>query len=154
MRIVSLLPSATEIVYALGLGDELVGVTHECDWPPEVAGKPVECVRAGWLGPTRSDGSCTNAPDGECGSSVGLVARFSELDASWRAATVGSTEHGIPFPREATSKSDELLQDLFERLFVRGRYAHREGGGLVVCPPDVEMQNVERRATDALGLLH
>lgn len=33
MRIVSLLPSATEIVYALGLGDQLVGVTHECDWP-------------------------------------------------------------------------------------------------------------------------
>jgi iron complex transport system substrate-binding protein len=41
MRIVSLLPSATEIVCALGLGDELIGVTHECDWPPEVAGKPV-----------------------------------------------------------------------------------------------------------------
>jgi iron complex transport system substrate-binding protein len=33
MRIVSLLPSATEIVYALGLGDELVGVTFECDEP-------------------------------------------------------------------------------------------------------------------------
>ncbi len=41
MRIVSLLPSATEIVCAIGLGDELVGVTHECDWPPEVTGKPV-----------------------------------------------------------------------------------------------------------------
>jgi iron complex transport system substrate-binding protein len=41
MRIVSLLPSATEIVCALGLVDELVGVTHECDWPPEVLGKPV-----------------------------------------------------------------------------------------------------------------
>jgi iron complex transport system substrate-binding protein len=41
MRIVSLLPSATEIVCAIGLGDELVGITHECDWPPEVAGKPV-----------------------------------------------------------------------------------------------------------------
>jgi len=41
MRIVSLLPSATEIVCALGLGDELVGVTHECDWPPEVVGLPV-----------------------------------------------------------------------------------------------------------------
>jgi iron complex transport system substrate-binding protein len=35
MRIVSLLPSATEIVYALGLAEYLVGVTHECDWPPE-----------------------------------------------------------------------------------------------------------------------
>jgi iron complex transport system substrate-binding protein len=38
VRIVSLLPSATEIVAALGLTDELVGVTHECDWPPEVVG--------------------------------------------------------------------------------------------------------------------
>ncbi|MEU5529536.1 ABC transporter substrate-binding protein [Micromonospora chersina] len=34
MRLVSLLPSATEIVYALGLGDELVGVTFECAVPP------------------------------------------------------------------------------------------------------------------------
>jgi iron complex transport system substrate-binding protein len=41
MRIVSLLPSATEIVCAIGLGDDLVGVTHECDYPPEVVGKPV-----------------------------------------------------------------------------------------------------------------
>ena len=41
MRIVSLLPSATEIVCAIGLQDELVAVTHECDWPPSVVGKPV-----------------------------------------------------------------------------------------------------------------
>src|SRR6202012_967721 len=34
MRLVSLLPSATEIVYALGLGEDLVGVTFECDEPP------------------------------------------------------------------------------------------------------------------------
>src|SRR5260221_4348917 len=41
MRIVCLLPSATEIVCALRLGDVLVGVPHECDWPREVVGKPV-----------------------------------------------------------------------------------------------------------------
>jgi iron complex transport system substrate-binding protein len=41
MRIVSLLPSATEIVCALGLEDELVGVSHECDWPPSIMGRPV-----------------------------------------------------------------------------------------------------------------
>ncbi len=39
MRILSLLPSATEIVYALGLQDDLVGVTHECDWPPAARAK-------------------------------------------------------------------------------------------------------------------
>jgi len=41
VRIVSLLPSATEVVCAIGLEDELVAVTHECDWPPSVVGKPV-----------------------------------------------------------------------------------------------------------------
>jgi len=41
MKIVSLLPSATEIVYALGLGDDLIGVTDECDFPAEAVTKPV-----------------------------------------------------------------------------------------------------------------
>lgn len=41
MRIVSMVPSATEIVSALGLLDDLVGVTYECDFPPEVRGKTV-----------------------------------------------------------------------------------------------------------------
>src|SRR5438132_3074144 len=40
-RIVSFLPSATEMACALGLGDQLVGITHECDYPPEVQGKPI-----------------------------------------------------------------------------------------------------------------
>ncbi len=41
MKIASLLPSATEMVYALGLGDDLVGVTDECDYPAEAVTKPV-----------------------------------------------------------------------------------------------------------------
>jgi iron complex transport system substrate-binding protein len=36
MRIVSLLPAATEIVCALGLRGELVGISHDCDWPPGI----------------------------------------------------------------------------------------------------------------------
>ena len=40
MRIVSLLPSATEIVCEIGLGEQLVGVTHECDYPPFVRDLP------------------------------------------------------------------------------------------------------------------
>jgi iron complex transport system substrate-binding protein len=40
MRIVSLLPSTTEIVCALGLEDALVGITHECDYAQSVSDKP------------------------------------------------------------------------------------------------------------------
>jgi iron complex transport system substrate-binding protein len=40
MRIASLVPSATEMLFALGLGDSVVGVTHECDYPHEAAERP------------------------------------------------------------------------------------------------------------------
>jgi iron complex transport system substrate-binding protein len=40
MRIASLVPSATEMLYALGLGDDVVAVTHECDYPPEARSLP------------------------------------------------------------------------------------------------------------------
>src|SRR5438132_12859683 len=41
MRIVSLLPSATDMIADLGLLDSLVGVSEDCNWPPEVAFKPI-----------------------------------------------------------------------------------------------------------------
>ena len=41
MKIVSLLPSATELVCGLGLRDHLVGVSHECDYPASVIGLPI-----------------------------------------------------------------------------------------------------------------
>jgi iron complex transport system substrate-binding protein len=40
MRIASLVPSATELLFALGVGDQVVAVTHECDFPPDAANKP------------------------------------------------------------------------------------------------------------------
>src|SRR5258708_1805964 len=41
VRIVSLLPSATESLFALGLGGSVVAVTHECDYPPEASSLPI-----------------------------------------------------------------------------------------------------------------
>ena len=43
MKICSLLPSGTEILYALGLDDRIIGVTDLCDYPPEVREKPIVC---------------------------------------------------------------------------------------------------------------
>ena len=40
MRIASLVPSSTEMLFALGLGEDVVAVTHECDFPPEAASLP------------------------------------------------------------------------------------------------------------------
>lgn len=47
MRIVSLLPSATEILFAIGAGSEVVGVTHECDYPPQALSLPKLTAAAG-----------------------------------------------------------------------------------------------------------
>jgi iron complex transport system substrate-binding protein len=41
MRICSLLPSATEVIALLGLSDELIGISHECDYPPSVKSIPI-----------------------------------------------------------------------------------------------------------------
>lgn len=46
MRIVSLLPSATEILFAIGAGNDVVGVTHECDHPPEARGRRIVSTSA------------------------------------------------------------------------------------------------------------
>jgi iron complex transport system substrate-binding protein len=54
MRIVSLVPHATELLYALGLGDSVVGVTHECDFPAATAS--VAKVTADRLPPGLSSG--------------------------------------------------------------------------------------------------
>ncbi|HET7339496.1 MAG TPA: cobalamin-binding protein [Candidatus Dormibacteraeota bacterium] len=66
MRIVSLLPSATESLFALGLGDQLVAVTHECDYPPEASSLPVV---------TRSTLDLQNRTSAEIEDAVAVAAR-------------------------------------------------------------------------------
>jgi len=66
VRIVSLLPSATESLFALGLGGDLVARTHECDFPPEAAPLPVV---------TRSTHDLDGRASGSIEDAVALAAR-------------------------------------------------------------------------------
>ena len=61
MQICSFLPSATEILYALGMGESVAGVTFECDYPPEAVGKPVvvNTLIQGGLTPQQIDDAVT-----------------------------------------------------------------------------------------------
>ena len=65
MRIVSLVPHATELLFALGLGDQVVGVTHECDYPPAALELPQDHARRAARrasAPPRSTPRCASAP--------------------------------------------------------------------------------------------
>lgn len=87
MRICSLLPSATEIVFALGQGDSLVAVTHECDYPPAAA----HIAKV-----TRS-----NIPDG---------IPSAEIDAAVSQALIeAGTLYELDFPKLARLQPDLIL---------------------------------------------
>ncbi|MDX1386911.1 MAG: cobalamin-binding protein [bacterium] len=85
IRVVSLLPSATEIVCALGFQETLVGRSHECDFPPEVTQLPV-----------------VTAPSFEASGSS------RQIDASVK----GLVEQGLSLYRVNTEKLQELKPDL------------------------------------------
>ena len=81
MRICSLLPSGTEILFALGLGDQVIGVTDLCDYPPEAAGIRVVCR-------SRIDPSVMSSEEVEAEMSRILSAGESpyDLDTDWLMA--------------------------------------------------------------------
>ena len=70
MKIVSLLPSASEIVYTLGLGDQLAAVTHECDYPPEANHRPI--ITRSILPPGLDSGAIDKAVRGQIDQSHSL----------------------------------------------------------------------------------
>lgn len=84
MRIVSLLPSATEIVALLGAGDSLVGRSHECDWPVEVV-RDVPALTASNIGPSVDAlrGSPRGAPGKTLGSTPGVLPGTSAEIDGW-----------------------------------------------------------------------
>ena len=70
MRIVSLVPNATEILFAIGAGDEVVGVSHECDYPAEARRRPALTGSA--LRPGMSAAEVDQAVAAQVGSGLSL----------------------------------------------------------------------------------
>jgi iron complex transport system substrate-binding protein len=133
MRIVSLIPAATEIVWALGLEDDLVGVSHACDFPPPVVGRPVatrpssDAVDEAALAALRPDLVFAGAGprDWEAGPGVTVVI----LDP----VSLEGIFHAIATVGAMTSAEDEavgLVEILRERLAdVEEAAAERRGSG-------------------------
>ncbi len=127
-RIVSLLPSATEIVCALGLEHHLVGVSHSCDHPPQICGKP-RLIRPRFLLDGRSSG---------------------EIDATVRQALreFGSV-YEVDGERLAAVRPDLLLtQGVCEVCAVPTRDAETAALGLACCPEVLALD-----AHDVAGVL-
>jgi iron complex transport system substrate-binding protein len=70
MRIISLVPNGTEILFALGAGDQVMGVSHECDWPAEARRRPILTGSA--LTPGMSAAEIDKAVSAQVGSGLSL----------------------------------------------------------------------------------
>jgi iron complex transport system substrate-binding protein len=140
VRIASLLPSATEIVCALGLEEDLVAVTHECDHPPEVRGKPVvtgSVLEAG-LDSAQIDRHIRRLV--HAGSSVYRLdaGRLEELRpdliltqelcqvCAVSYPLVERAARRLPGSTQLVSLEPECLEDTFEHIELVGRIAGRE----------------------------
>lgn len=136
MKICSLLPSGTEILYALGLGDQIVGVTDLCDFPPEVREKPIVCssridvdsmtsqqveammrqILAAGESPYELDGEwlANNSPDVVLTQDL---CYFCEVDAQ----TVGRTVDLMPMPPEVVVLQPRTLKGIFDSILQVGQ---------------------------------
>ena len=163
MRIASLLPSATEIVCALGLEESLVAVTHECDYPDSVKGKPVV---------TRSvlEGTCGSAEiDRHIRDLVHQGSSIYALDASRLAAlrpdliltqelcevcavsypVVEKAARRSSTQAQLVSLEPERLADVFEHVRLVGRLADRRAEAeRVVADLERRLRQVQRSVSD------
>jgi iron complex transport system substrate-binding protein len=82
MRIISLVPNGTEILFAVGAGDQILGVSHECDFPPEARTRPILTGSA--LTPGMSPSEVDQAVSAQVGSGLSLYtldeARIADLE--------------------------------------------------------------------------
>jgi len=128
VRIVSLLPAATEIIFALGLGEELVGATHRCTWPPDALAV-ARVTGPGGLEPgllldADPDLVITGTPDDGCPDARAIreLLDAAEIDAGILTLAPTSVEgifnaiSTVGAMTEAEDEAMELVERLRERL--------------------------------------
>jgi iron complex transport system substrate-binding protein len=165
-RIVSLLPSATEIVCALGLESDLVGVTHECDYPPSVRRKPA--VTASVIAGAHSsgeidrhirrlvhEGSSIYALDAD-----GLHGLQPDLILTQELCEVCAVSY--PIVERAVRRLDgatqivslepETLEDVYETIRIVGRLTNRtERAAALIAELAERIASVRRRVAGRLA---
>ncbi len=167
MRIASLLPSATELLFAMGAGPEVVGVTHECDWPPEVAALPrltasvFDHGAAGSAEIDRHIRSAVHAGSGIYTLDAELLARLQpDLIVTQELCEVCAVSYRqveravreLPGEVPILSLEPESLHDIEETAEVLGRATgHEDGAAALVRQMRRRIQAVEALAPVAGG---
>ncbi|HVG06631.1 MAG TPA: cobalamin-binding protein [Thermoanaerobaculia bacterium] len=109
MRIISLVPNGTEILFAIGAGDLVLGVSHECDYPAEARTRPILTGSA--LTPGMSSAEVDKAVSAQVGSGMSLYtldeARIAEL-----APDLIVTQQLCPVCAVSTEQVDGAIQPL------------------------------------------
>ena len=161
MRIVSLLPSATEILFAIGAGGEVVGVTHECDFPAEVVGLPK--LTASSAPPLRSSGEIDRHVRAavHAGSSLyhldsGLLEELApDLIVTQELCAVCAVSYGIvaeaarslrsPGEQQIVSLEPSSLEDVFANIVFLGALTGHAGAAASVVAALRERVEAMRR---------
>src|SRR2546428_5064946 len=163
MRVVSLLPAATEIVAALGMLDQLVGVSHECDYPLEAKAKRrvTRCaIHGGALASEEADRwvSDTLAAAGTLYSMDEALIRRLQPDViltqklcdvcavGYESVTAFAAT--LPGPPQVVNLEPACLQDVFEDILRVGRILGHEKRGLGVVRSLAERVEAVRSAAE------
>lgn len=109
MRIVSLVPNATEILFAVGAGDQVVGVSHECDFPAAARTRPVLTGSA--LQPGMSAAEIDQAVAAQVGSGLSLYTLDEERIAALEPDLI-VTQNLCPVCAVSTAQVDGAIQPL------------------------------------------
>ena len=141
--IASLLPSSTEILFALGLGERVVGVSHECDWPPEASQLPT-------LTETKID---ADRPSGEIDRAIGDLAARGESVYRVRTDLLARLKPDLIITQDQCDVCAVTTLDVREAVDEVKRVDPAYDPGVLALTPSTlaEVLNDIRRVAEAAG---